>query len=89
MDTEGATQRYLLAREMDLWQAEVERAQNRLDDLQQGGSEAAVEQAWYHYCFRKHEHVTWELDEIENPQKHSVGTVPRRESLDDLDRKTG
>jgi hypothetical protein len=88
MDTEEATQRYLLAREMDIWQAEAERSRSRIA-LQQGDSEAAMEQAWYHYCFRKHEHVTWELDEIENPQKHFVGTVPRPESLDDLDRKTG
>ena len=89
MDTEGSTQRYLLAREMVIWQTEAERTQNRLDDLQQGGSEAAVEQAWYLYCFRKHEEVARELDKIENPQKHSLGTVPRHESLDDLDRKTG
>ena len=47
MATEGADQRYLLAREMGMWQAEAERTQNRLDDLQQGDSEAAIEQAWY------------------------------------------
>ena len=89
MDTEGAIQRYLLAREVGLWQAEAERAQNRLDELQQGGSEAAMEQAWSDYCFRKHEEVAWELDKIENPPKHSTGTAPRHESLDDLDRQTG
>ena len=89
MDTEVATQRYLLAREMGIWQAEADRTQNRLDDPQQGGSEAAMEQAWHHYCFRKHEEVAWELDNIENPQKHSTGTVPRHVSLDDLDRQTG
>jgi hypothetical protein len=88
MATEGADQRYLLAREMGIWQAEVERAQNRLGDLQQGGSEAAIEQAWYDYCFRKHEQVAWELDKIENPQKYAAGNVARRESLDDLDRQT-
>jgi hypothetical protein len=86
MDT---TQRYLLAREMGMWQAEAERTQNGLDDLQQGGSEAAMEQAWYHYCFRKHEEVALELDKIENPQKHFTGTVPGYVSLDDLDRQTG
>jgi hypothetical protein len=88
MATQGADQRYLLAREMGIWQAEAERAQNRLGDLQQGGSEAAIEQAWYDYCFRKHEQVAWELDKIENPQKYSAGNVARRESLDDLDRQT-
>jgi hypothetical protein len=87
MATEAADQRYLLAREMGIWQVEVERTQNRLDDLQQGGSEAALEQAWYDYCFRKHKEVAWELDKIENPQKYSAGTA-RRESLDDLDRQT-
>ena len=89
MDTDVANQRYLLAREMGFWQAEAERTQSRLTDLQQGGSEAAMEQAWYHYCFRKHEEVAWELDKIENPQTHPAGAVPRRESLDDLDRQTG
>ena len=88
MATEGADQRYLLAREMGIWQAEVERTQNRLDDLQQGGSEAAIEQAWYDYCYRKHEEVAWELDKIENPQKYSAGNIARRESLDDLERQT-
>jgi hypothetical protein len=88
MATQGADQRYLLAREMGIWQAEAERAQNRLGDLQQGGSEAAIEQAWYDYCFRKHEQVAWELDKIKNPQKYSAGNVARRESLDDLDRQT-
>ena len=87
MATEGADQRYLLAREMGIWQAEAERTQNRLDDLQPGGSEAAIEQAWYDYCFRKYEGVAWELDKIENPQKHSAANV-RHESLDDLDRQT-
>ena len=87
MATEGADQRYLLARETGMWQAEAERTQNRLDDLQQGGSEAATEQAWYDYCFRKHERGAWELDKIENPQKYSAANVPR-ESLDDLDRQT-
>jgi hypothetical protein len=87
MATEGADQRYLLAREMGMWQAEAERTQNRLDDLQPGDSEAAIEQGWYDYCFRKHERVAWELDKIENPQKHSAANVPR-ESLDDLDRQT-
>ncbi|HME50298.1 hypothetical protein [Mycobacterium sp.] len=57
-----------------MWQAEADRTQNRLDDLQQGGSEAAIEQAWYDYCFRKHEEVAWELDKIENPQKYSGPT---------------
>jgi hypothetical protein len=89
MDTEVATQRYLLARETGIWQAEAERTQSRLDDLQQGSSEAAMEQAWQDYCFRKHETVAWELDKIENPQQHSAGRVPRLESLDDLDRQTG
>ena len=88
MATEEADQRYLLARETGIWQAEVERTQNRLDHLQQGGSEAATERAWYDYCFRKHEAVAWELDKIENPQKYSPGTAVRRESLDDLDRQT-
>jgi hypothetical protein len=87
MATEGEDQRYLLAREMGMWQTEAERTQNRLDDLQQGDSEAAREQAWYDYCFRKHERVAWELDKIENPQKYSAANVPR-ESLDDLDRQT-
>ena len=88
MATEGADQRYLLAREMGIWQAEAERTQSRLDDLQQGGSEAAIEQAWHDYCFRKHEAVAWELDKIENPQKYSVANIARRESLDDLERQT-
>jgi hypothetical protein len=88
MATEGADQRYLLAREMGMWQVEAERAQNRLDDLRQGGSEAAIEQAWYDYCYRKHEEVAWELDKIENPQKYSAGNIARRESLDDLERQT-
>jgi hypothetical protein len=87
MATEGADQRYLLAREMGMWQAEAERTHNRLDDLQPGDSEAAIEQGWYDYCFRKHERVEWELDKIENPQKYSAANVPR-ESLDDLDRQT-
>jgi hypothetical protein len=60
MTTEGADQRYLLAREMGMWQAEAERTQNRLDDLQPGDSEAAIEQGWYDCCFRKHERVAWE-----------------------------
>jgi hypothetical protein len=85
MAIEGADQRYLLAREVGMWQAEAERTQNRLHDLQQGDSEAAIEQAWYDYCFRKHEEVAWELDKIENPQKSSAANV---ESLDDLDRQT-
>lgn len=88
MATEAADQRYLLAREMDVWQVEAERTQNRLGDLQQGGSEAAMEQAWYDYCFRKREAVAWELDKIENPQKYSAGPIARRESLDDLERQT-
>jgi hypothetical protein len=88
MATEGADQRYLLAREMGIWQVEAERAQNRLNDLQQGGSEAAIERAWYDYCYRKHEEVAWELDKIENPQKYSAGNIARRESLDDLERQT-
>jgi hypothetical protein len=88
MATEGADQRYLLAREMGMWQVEAERAQNRLDDLQQGGSEAAIEQAWYDYSYRKHQEVAWELDKIENPQKYSAGNIARRESLDDLERQT-
>jgi hypothetical protein len=87
MATEGADQRYLLAREMGIWQAEAERTQNRLDDLQPGDSEAALEQAWYDYCFRKHERAAWELDKIENPHKYSAANVTR-ESLDDLDRQT-
>jgi hypothetical protein len=86
--TEGPDQRYLLAREMGMWQAEAERTQNRLDDLQQGGSEAALEQAWHDYCFRKHEEVAWQLDKIENPQKYSAANIARRESLDDLERQT-
>jgi len=55
-----------------LWHAEAERTQNRLDDPQQGSSEA--EQAWYDYCFRKHEEVARELDKVENPQKYFAGT---------------
>jgi hypothetical protein len=86
MPSESADQRSLLAREADLWHAEAERTQNRLDDPQQGSSEA--EQAWYDYCFRKHEEVARELDKIENPQKYSAGNVARHESLDDLDRQT-
>jgi hypothetical protein len=48
-----------------MWQAEAERTQNRLDDLQPGDSagaisEGAIEQGWYDYCFRKHERVAWE-----------------------------
>ena len=86
MPSESADQRLLLAREADLWHAEAERTQNRLDDPQQGSSEA--EQAWYDYCFRKHEEVARELDKIENPQKYSGGNVARHESLDDLDRQT-
>jgi hypothetical protein len=87
MATKGADQRYLLAREMGMWQAEADRTQSRLDDLPQGGSEAAIEQAWFDYCFRKHEEVAWELDKIENPQKYSRANVAR-DSLDDLDRQT-
>ena len=86
MPSESADQRSLLAREADLWHAEAERTQNRLDDPQQGSSEA--EQGWYDYCFRKHEEVAQELDKIENPQKYSGGNVARHESLDDLDRQT-
>jgi hypothetical protein len=86
MPSESADQRSLLAREADLWHAEAERTQNRLDDPQQGRSEA--EQAWYDYCFRKHEEVARELDKIENLQKYSAGNVARHESLDDLDRQT-
>ena len=89
MDTEGTNQLCLLAREMGIWQAEAERTQNRLDDLPQGGSEAATEQAWYHYCVRKQQEVDWQLDKIENPQKHSARTIARHVSLDDLDRQTG
>ena len=70
-----------------MWQAEAERTQNRLDDLQQGNSEAAIEQAWYDCCFRKHEGVALALDKIENPQKYSPANVPH-ESLDSLDRQT-
>ena len=73
MPSESADQRFLLAREADLWHAEAERTQNRLDDPQQGSSEA--EQAWYDYCFRKHEEVARELDKIENPQN-----IPRATS---------
>lgn len=87
MATEGADQRYLLAREMGMWQAEADRTRSRLDDLPQGGLEAAIEQAWYDYCFRKHEELAWELDKIENPQKYSAANVAR-DSLDDLDRQT-
>jgi hypothetical protein len=87
MATEGEDQRYLLSREVGMWQAEAERTQNRLDDLQQGDSEAARVQAWYDYCFRKYEVVARELDKIENPQKYSAANV-RRETLDDLDRQT-
>ena len=86
MASESADQRFLLAREADLWHAEAERTQNRLDDPQQGSS--AAEQAWYDYCFRKHEEVARELDKIENPRKYSAGNVARYESLDDLDRQT-
>ena len=88
MATEGADQRYLLAREAGIWQVEAERTRNRLDDLQQGGSEAAIEQAWYDYCSRKHEEAAGELDKIENPQKYPAGNTARRESLDDLERQT-
>ena len=87
MLTEGTDQRYLLAREVDMWQTEAERTQARLRGLQQGGTEAAMEQAWYDYCFHKHERVAWELDKIENPQKYSAANIPR-ESLDDLERQT-
>ena len=87
MAIEGADQRYLLAREMGMWQAEVERTQHRLDDLQHGDSEAAIEQTWYDYCFRKHEEVARELDKIENPQKYSAANISHQ-SLDDLDRQT-
>ena len=87
MAIEGSDERYLLAREMDMWQAEAGRTKNRLDDLQQGGPETATLQLWYDYCLRKHERVAWELDKIENPQKYSAANIPR-ESLDDLDRKT-
>ena len=88
MASEGADQRYLLARELTMWHNETERTQNRLDDLQQGGAESAIEQAWYDYCFRKHEKVAWELDKIENPQKYPAANVARDDSLDDLDRQT-
>jgi hypothetical protein len=87
MAIEGADERYLLARERDMWQAEAGRTRNRLGDLQQGGAEAATEQLWYDYCFRKYERVAWELDKIENPQKYSAASIPR-ESLDDLERQT-
>jgi hypothetical protein len=86
MASESADQRFLLAQEADLWHAEAERTQNRLDDPQQGSFEA--EQAWYDYCFRKHEEVARELDKIENPQNYSAGNVARHENLDDLDRQT-
>jgi hypothetical protein len=66
-----------------LWHAEAERTQSRLDDLNQGSSERAKEQAWYDYCFHKHEQVAWELDNIQNPPKHSE---PEIVNLDDLDR---
>jgi hypothetical protein len=87
MATEGADPRYLLTREMGMWQAEAEHTQNRLDDLKAGNAEAAMEQGWYNYCFRRHEEVAWELDKIENPQKYSAANVPH-ESLDELDRQT-
>ena len=86
MATEAADHRYLLAREMEMWRAETERTQNRLDVLQQGRSEATPEQAWYHYCVRKHQDVTGELDKIENPQRYSAAHAT--DSLDALDRQT-
>jgi hypothetical protein len=44
MAIEGADPRYLLAREMGMWQAEAERTQNRLDELGAGNVAAAIEQ---------------------------------------------
>jgi|GEM_PF-2665583 hypothetical protein len=76
MATEGADQRYLLAREMGMCRRRPSAHKNRLDDLPPGDSEAAIEQGWYDYCFRKHEEVAWELDKIENPHKYSVANVP-------------
>ena len=73
----------LLAREADLWHAEAERTQSRLNHLNQGSSEAAKEQAWYDYCVHKHEKVAWELHTLQSPQKHSAPAVV---NLDDLDR---
>ena len=85
MATERADQHYLLAREKDIWKAEAERTQNRINALQQAGPEAAIEQTWYDYCIHKHEEVAWQLDTVEHAQKHSAVHV---ESLDDLDRQT-
>jgi len=41
-------------------------------------SQAAIEQAWYDYCFPKHEGVAWELEKIENPAGISRGQRPAR-----------
>ena len=51
MGTEPADQRYLLAREKDMWKAEAERTQNRINALQQAGTGAAIEQTWYDPAF--------------------------------------
>jgi hypothetical protein len=87
MATEGADQRYLLTREMDMWHGEAAHTQNKLDDLEQDSFEATVEQAWYDYCFRKHAELARELDKIENPEKYSTADVAHV-SLNDLDRQT-
>lgn len=85
--SEGEDPRYLLAREVDLWYAEADRTQARLNDLNEGSPEWVNERAWYDYCFRKHELVAGELDRLENPQKYFAGHIAH-ESLDDLDRQT-
>jgi len=85
MGTEPADQRYLLAREKDMWRAEAERTQNRINAVQQAGTGAAIEQTWYDHCIHKHEDLAWQLDMAENAQKYSVSHV---EHLDDLDRQT-
>ncbi|MBV8350499.1 MAG: hypothetical protein JOZ49_24220 [Mycolicibacterium sp.] len=87
MTNSESIRRYLLNRELTMWHNEAERTENRLGDPQQGGSKAAIEQAWYDYCCRKHEEVGWELDKVENPQKYPAANVARDDSLDDLDRQ--
>jgi hypothetical protein len=88
MTNSESIRRYVLNRELTMWHNEAGRAENRLGGLQQGGSEAAIEQAWYDHCCRKHEELAWELDKVENPQKYPAANVAREDSLDDLDRQT-
>lgn len=87
MAPENADQLYLHAREADLWHAEADRTQNRLDDLQEGSHEWVKERAWYDYCVRIHAEVAQEIDKIQNPAKYWAAHHGR-EHLDDLDRQT-